>query len=387
MRIVQFRLRAFRLLLRRPLRTAQGSLAAREGWWIALSDDEGHWGVGESTPLPGFAMESHAQCGEALRLWSAALPGRDVDEDALRDRGWAALAPPVGPFEVPAAAHGVELALLDIAAQRARQPLARWLHRAAATSVPVNATLGAESPAEAARQALTFAREGFSTLKVKVGADALDMDLARLRAVRDAVGSAVRLRVDANGAWSREDAPWALDAMAPLGLEYAEQPLAAGDLQGMAWLVARSSVPIAADESACSVRDAARVLAAGAAHVLVIKPMSLGGLVPTLDVVRRAAARGVPCVLTTTMDGAIARAGALHAAAAACPWLPRPPLAFGLATGSLLAQDLPGAPAPAGGALALPSLPGLGLPLAHERAFLADLEDADRPGSLDLPPI
>jgi L-alanine-DL-glutamate epimerase-like enolase superfamily enzyme len=162
----------------------------------------------------------------------------------------------------------------------------------------------------------------------------------------------------------------ALEAMAKSGIEYAEQPVPTDDLEAMAWLVRHAPLRVAADESACSVAQALRVLEAGAAHVLVLKPMSLGGLVPTLDLVRRASARDVPCVITTTIDAAIARTGALHAAAAAMGLMAEPHLAFGLATGPWLAEDvLEDAPAPGRGAIALPRVPGLGLNARQARLF------------------
>jgi o-succinylbenzoate synthase len=371
MKIARFRIRPYAFPLRAPLRTAHGLLARREGFVIALGNGDGRWGLGEGAPLPGFGMETLGACGEALRRWGRALEGGRPDLSALATgAGIAGLGLPGDPAARPAAAHGLELALLDLAAQEAGLPLARWLQAGAASRVPVNATIGAQPPAAAARLAAALAGEGYGTLKVKVGADDPETDRARLRAVREAVGPAVRLRIDANGAWTRSGALRALEAVAPLAIEYAEQPVPAADLESLAWVTARSPIPVAADEAVGSPEQAMRLLDAGAARVLILKPMALGGLLATLRVVHRAAAQGVPCVITTTIDAAVARTGALHAAAAASPLLPGSPLAFGLATGAMLAEDLlPDAPIPARGELALPVAPGLGLNRAFARAF------------------
>ena len=337
----------------------------RRGWLVRVADEQGRWGTGEAAPLAGFGMESHRAAGAALARWAKALPGSNLKAGPSADEPpppWFGLE--LGEPGTPAARHGLELALLDLAAQRAGLPLARFLHPAAIGPVLLNATVGANDPAETAGQATALVAQGFRTLKLKVGADDPRADLRRLRVVREAVGPRVRLRLDANGAWSESVALRLLEKLAPLDIEYVEQPLPARSLGAMARLVERSPIPLAADEAASSAAGARRVLERGAAHLLVLKPMALGGLLTTLEVARAAARQGVPVVLTTTLEGAFARLGAVHAAAALealqPPHLPR--YAHGLATGSLLARDLVAEPPePRGGKFILPEAPGLGI--------------------------
>jgi L-alanine-DL-glutamate epimerase-like enolase superfamily enzyme len=228
----------------------------------------------------------------------------------------------------------------------------------------VNATLGASAPDEAARQAGEQVAQGFTTLKIKVGVGGDDADAARVAAVRAAAGPAVRLRIDANGAWEEARALRMLRRLAPLGVEYAEQPVPATEIDTMARLCAASPVPIAADEMVTTEASALAALRAHAAQVLVLKPMALGGLIAALRVAHRAFAEAVPVVLTTMLEGVFARMAALHAAAA-LPALAdgRVTLpACGLATGHLLAEDLVAQPPlPHQGIFAVPALPGLGI--------------------------
>ncbi|MCH8884310.1 MAG: o-succinylbenzoate synthase, partial [SAR324 cluster bacterium] len=200
------------------------------------------------------------------------------------------------------------------------------------------------------------------TLKVKVGADDPAEDVARLKAVRQAAGSGMGIRIDANEAWTPDEALRALEALAPFRIEYAEQPVARGNLAAMARLAGASPIPIAADEAALSEAGARRVLEAGAAQVLILKPMALGGPVAAQRVARLAAAHGARVVITTTIDGAIGRAGALHTAAAVLPLTGGAVPACGLATGDLLAEDLlKDSIEPMDGAMRIPRAPGIGL--------------------------
>lgn len=324
----------FSLALARPLVTSRGPLETREGFLVRV-EHRGTPGVGEATPLPGWT-ESLGECRLAL---ADAATGPDP-EAALDDLEG-----------TPAARHGLALALADARARADGVPLYRYLGRDGRVErVPANATVGEGAPRETARAAERAVAEGFRCVKVKVGARAVGADVERLRAVRDAVG--VDLRADANGAWTRDEAGEAFDAFADLGIEYVEQPLAPDDLDGHAAL-RDGPVGVALDETLATMAPEA-VLAADAADVLILKPMVLGGPDRARKAAKRARAAGVTPVVTTTIDGAVARAGAVHLAAS-IPGVP----ACGLATGDRLAEDLVPDPAPVeDGGVRVPQGPG-----------------------------
>ncbi|MFO8114932.1 MAG: enolase C-terminal domain-like protein [Halorubrum sp.] len=365
------RLRPFSLGLTTPLATARGDITEREGFLVGVGPDDGTAagddgasgdetpasGLGEATPLPGWT-ESRSACESALR-GARTEEGTLVDD--ARDR--------LDPVETPAARHGLALALADAAARDEGRPLAAHLADGRglptpAESVPVNATIGDGDPETTATAARRAVAEGFGCVKVKVGARPLDADAERLRAVRDAVGDDVCLRADANGAWDRSTARAALDRLAPLDLAYVEQPLPADDLDGAAALRSDREdgeradgdppVPIALDESLAR-HDLDAVLDAGAADVVVLKPMALGGPDRALAATTAALAAGVEPVITTTIDAVVARTAAVHVAAAVPDVAP-----CGIATASLLADDLAPDPCPvANGSIAVPDDPGL----------------------------
>lgn len=202
-------------------------------------------------------------------------------------------------------------------------------------SVPVNATV----PAVAAeRVPEVLAKYGpVPAVKVKVAerGQSLADDVARVAAVRAVLPDAA-LRVDANAAWSVEEAVAGLTALAPYGLEYAEQP--APGVDGLAEVRSRLAdagipVPIAADESVRKAEDPLRVARAGAADLIVVKAAPLGGVRRALEIVREA---GLPAVVSSALDTSVGLAAGVALAAA----LPELPYACGLGTGALFADDV-----------------------------------------------
>jgi o-succinylbenzoate synthase len=169
---------------------------------------------------------------------------------------------------------------------------------------------------------------GFGCVKIKVGYPG-DVDV--VAAVRDVVGPSVALRVDANGAWDVDTAVERLGALAPYGLELAEQPVTSID--DLARVRRRVPVPLAADECVRSVGDARRVRKLGAADAVVLKVQPLGGVRAALEV---AGAAGLPAIPTSMMETSVGIAAGLALAAA----LDELPFACGLATAALLPGDV-----------------------------------------------
>jgi O-succinylbenzoate synthase len=209
-------------------------------------------------------------------------------------------------------------------------------------SVPVNVTVPAVEP-DRAHAIVTGS--GCRTAKVKVAEPGQPpaADIARVEAVRDAIGPDGSVRVDANGGWSVDEAAGMLRSLARFGLEYAEQPCAT--LDELAELRKRVDVPLAADESIRRAEDPMKVRAAGAADIVVLKAQPLGGVRAALEI---AAACGLPVVVSSAVESSVGLAAGVALAAA----LPALDHACGLATMSLLSGDVTAAPlAESGGEL------------------------------------
>jgi O-succinylbenzoate synthase len=199
--------------------------------------------------------------------------------------------------------------------------------------VPVNVTIPATDPVTAHRLVV---ESGCQTAKVKVAerGQTLADDLARVEAVRAALGRSGRLRVDANGAWDVDAGERALVALDRFELEYAEQPCATvAELAQLRRRVARRDILIAADESIRRSGDPERVVAEAAADIAVLKVQPLGGVWRCLELAERL---GLPVVVSSAVETAVGLAAGVALAAA----LPELPYACGLNTGRLLAGDV-----------------------------------------------
>ena len=225
-------------------------------------------------------------------------------------------------------------------------------------TVPVNVTVPAVGPEQAA--AIVRAGNGCTTAKVKVAEPGQTRaeEEARLEAVRDALGPAGRIRVDANGGWSVDEAVEAVRALdrAAGGLEYVEQPCAS--VEDLARVRRRVDVPVAADESIRRAEDPYRVRDLEAADVAVLKVQPLGGVRACL---RIAEDIGLPVVVSSALESSVGIAAGVALAAA----LPELPYACGLATVQLLTADV----------VAHPLLPRDGaLPVVRPEVDLAALD-------------
>jgi o-succinylbenzoate synthase len=365
--IVRARVTPVRLALSTPLATATGGIATRDGWVIELHAEHGasrreqRCGFGEALPLPNFGGEEFGACALALErglraVVEAPAPSRadsDSDLDSLLDRA----AEAVDPARHPIAACAIELALLDLVSRAREVSISYLLGAGDATPIPVSALLsGGDSIAlgESTRRAVAA---GFRCVKLKLGAGALSEDIARVSAVRAAMGDGVALRLDANGAWSEGEALEAVGALARFEVELLEQPVAAAELDALARVAERANFPIAADESLARHGACDQLLRARAVAAFVLKLPVLGGARAARSIAARARGRGIDVLVTSFLDSSLG----LHGAAQLAISLGNAQRAAGLATGALLRRDLGGSLPILNGQLTAPATPGLGV--------------------------
>jgi L-Ala-D/L-Glu epimerase len=336
-RVHSIQYQPYQFAFREPFQTAAGILLNREGFIIEIRDrlsshQVQHIGLGESAPLYGFGMESLAETEQALKEAQRSLINAEIH--SLKD-----IENLLAKYDrTPAAKHGIELALLSLLAQvqgiSISQLLANSLSGIVRDQVAINAVIGAISPELAASKAREYIEQGYCCLKIKVGMQDFEMDWRRVEAVRSQVGNDIQIRIDANQGWSVKEAIANLTKLEFLQIEYAEQPVAASNLLGMAEVRRSQSIPIAADESVNSLAQLQQVIKAQAADIIILKPMALGGIITANHAAEIAFQAGLDVVVTTTIDGAIARQAAFDLAAA----LPIK-RACGLATGHLLIEN------------------------------------------------
>jgi len=392
--------------LRVPLHTPFVTALRRTEWTdtvvVRITDSDGNTGWGEAPQVWQVTGESLAGATACVEEMLAPLAfGRDVDD-------WPEVATAVQRAVARnfGAKAAVDVALHDLAARRAGVPFARFLRdgdeapkgrlaradwasfadtsatdrtadtgntgdtegtdpaEAADTAgtiprlVATDVTLSVGSAVELAPTAQQRVAEGFTTLKMKVGTDAAT-DVARVRAVRDAVGPDVTIRLDANQGWSPQEAVEVIHALeaAGLGVEVVEQPVAGDNVEGLAWVRNRVELPVMADESVYGMRDLDRILRLEAADMINVKLAKCGSLDVARDLLRKAADHGLGTIVGSMMESQIG-VGAAASLVAAYPTTVTSDL-----DAAWWAADSPvvGGLRYVGSTVTLPSGPGLGI--------------------------
>jgi L-alanine-DL-glutamate epimerase-like enolase superfamily enzyme len=332
------------LRLKAPLETAFGTVSERAICTVTLTDDDGLKSYGEATALEEYDGVSAERVERALGRYA------DVVRNAPPDINGAQLIEACRrAADLPQALAAIDLALWDRGGKRAGKPVAALMTDNPVGTVAVNATLTALDRAGVAAQAATAASQGFGCVKMKVG---VGDDGGRVAAARAAMGPKVALRLDANGAWSVEEAVRAIDALAPAGLELVEEPT--HGLEAIREVRERVSTRVAIDETAAELG----ALGAGVADAVCLKISRCGGIFGAIAAAALVRASGAEAYLASTLDGPLSVAAAVHVAAALASRGPVPHC--GLATLGLfegLDDPLPARD----GQISVPSGPGLGV--------------------------
>jgi L-Ala-D/L-Glu epimerase len=331
------------LHLATPLQSSYGAVHERELVVVTLTGEDGSVGYGEAAPLEEYDGVSTERVQRVLESYRPVL-ARSTDMNGAQ-----VIEACRGVEDLPAALAAIDLALWDRAGRRADKPVAELLSDDPMTHVPVNATLSALDRAGAAEQAAAAVQAGFQCLKLKVG---VGDDAGRVAATRAAAGPQVALRLDANGAWSVNEAVAAIETLSPAGLELVEEPT--HGLHAMREVREQVAVRVSIDETA----GEHGALTAGVADAICLKISRCGGIAGLLAAAALVRATGAEVYLASTLDGPLGVAAAVHAAAALAS---RGPVAHcGLATLELF-EDLEN-PLPARqGVIARPTSPGLGV--------------------------
>jgi L-alanine-DL-glutamate epimerase-like enolase superfamily enzyme len=337
----------YALPFKEPYVTARGVLRQREMVLVRVRDADGVVGLGEAVPL-------------ALR------GGVGMAEVVAELEGWAEEQTTEG-LSAPSLC-AVTTARADLLGRRAADQ-----GDGGDEAIPCNATLVAGAPEAVAADAERWAANGFTTFKLKLGAESVKspaeadfsqtrVDIEQVRAVREALGPSARIRVDVNAAWDLETAKERLGELEPYGIELAEQPVET--LEEMAELAASTSIPLAADESVASLEEAEQAASLGACSYTGIKLSKVGGPEAALAI-----ADVLPAFITSALDGPVGIAAAAQVALSLAETThpERLHLAHGLATQRLFAETIASVECELrDGMLHLPPGPGLGVEIDEE---------------------
>ena len=269
--------------------------------FLVLTTQEGQIGVGCAAPAEDVTGESAEDSRLALQDWVSLAPGHEL----------ASL--PAVPLERPSAAAAVDLALHDLEARRQGSTVGGLFGPAAAAETPqeTSITIGISDVATTLGRAAALFEQGFRFFKVK-GGHKVDMDLARLRALRDRFGSEVCLALDANQGYLLPDVDRLEKERHALDLCYLEQPTPKTDFAMLGEAARRTGIPVMADEAVQRVEDVARIAEAGPVGLINIKLQKMGGLAPAAAIDRASRSLGMRTMLGCMDESALSIAAALH---------------------------------------------------------------------------
>ena len=299
--------------LKRPFVTALRKVTTAETVILEMRDSQGRVGHGEAAPnavVSGDTTKSIVTAIEdviAPKIIGMSLDQPDVIKSAIDDS--------MIHNSSPKAA--VNIALNDLIAQRYQVPLYVLLG-GSDNEVITDYTVSVGDTNDMINQAKQLVEDGFDTLKLKVGADSEKADFDKVAAIRNAVGSKVKIRLDANQGWHPKQAVAAIHRMerAGLDIELVEQPVRANDFAGMKLVTQNVDTLILADESIFSVEDALRLIQMHGCDLINLKLMKAGGIDNALKINTLAEAAGIKCMVGSMIESSVSVAAAAHLAAA-----------------------------------------------------------------------
>lgn len=312
MKITEVKLGRISVPLRVPFKTALRTVNSVEDVIVEIHTDTGAVGYGEAPPTGAITGDTTGAIIGAIQDHIAkSILGCDVDdfEDVLQRVQTCVV-------KNSSAKAAIDIALWDLYGQLYKIPVYK-LMGGARKQIVTDITISVNPPEEMARDAVNAVNRGYDTLKIKVGANPA-LDVARLAAVRQAIGDKTCIRIDANQGWEPKQAVRLLNQMQDKGLdiEFVEQPVKAHDFAGLKYVTERSYVPVMADESVFSPEDAMTIMQMGAADLVNIKLMKCGGLYNALKIASAAEVYGVECMIGCMLEAKISVNAAVHLACA-----------------------------------------------------------------------
>jgi o-succinylbenzoate synthase len=296
----------YSISLTKPFITSRGEISERKGFIISVKNQSNEEGIGEAAPLPEFGSESYEDDEKALeniqlnlRLDLNNLP-ISIDE-SLSDFN-----------HLPALRSGIEQAILNLICVEKKTTLGDLFNVVVARNISVNGIIGLLDNQTAVAMAKELKAAGYRSIKIKVGRSSFEDDLEIVKNIRGETGKNIMMRLDANGKWDTNEAVNCLKQLEQFNIEYIEQPVS--NIENFIGISENTSIPLAADESLRSYKEATDIINNNLAPVLILKPMMLGGLTTTMKIINQAEKKGLKIVITSSIETSIGRSIAVFAA-------------------------------------------------------------------------
>ena len=304
MKIVKTEIYKFRIPMI-PFTIATGTMEYAQNILIKIHTSEGIIGYGECSAFPMIVGETQTSCYHHAMDFAAFWKGKNPL--AIADRLKELDNIIAGNYTIKSA---FDIALYDIAAKAANQPLYAFLG-GRQKAIESDLTIGIDSPENMAKEAISFKQKGVNVIKVKLGKEP-SVDIERIKQIRNAIGNQIKIRIDANQGWSKEDALMVLQNLAPFDIEFCEQPMHKYYDDYLPALCAASPIPIMADESVFTHHDARKLIANKACHLINIKFSKSGGIHEAIKIHDIAMEHNIACMMGGMLESRLALSAKMH---------------------------------------------------------------------------
>ena len=312
MRIAKIETAEVNIPLVTPFKTALRTVDSVNDIVVRITADDGQTGYGEAPPTAVITGETKGSIRCAIEEFIAPpLIGMELENlDGIMKVLHKSM------IKNTSAKAAVDMAVYDLFAKSCGKPLYKVLGGGKG-EIETDLTISVNETKEMVKDSLLAIQQGFRILKIKVGKDG-QKDVERIKAIRQAVGPDIKLRIDANQGWSAKDAVRIIRKLEDMGIDMdlVEQPVSAHDFEGMKLVTSQVQTPILADESVFSAMDAIHIIKERAADLINIKLMKTGGIYEALKVCAIAECYEVECMIGCMLESKIAVSAAAHLAAA-----------------------------------------------------------------------
>ena len=311
MKIKEIKVGKITVPLKKSFKTALRTVHSIEDIVVKVVTDTGHVAYGEAAPTAVITGDTNGSIRCAIEDYIAPqIIGLDIENmEEIMTRIDKSI------IKNTSAKAAVDIAIYDLFGQLYNAPLYKLLG-GYKKEIISDLTISVNEPSEMAEDSIDAVKRGYKTLKIKVGLDS-NMDMERIKAIRDAVGYNIDLRLDANQGWKPKEAVMLLRKMEDKGfnIELVEQPVLANDLDGLKFVTDNVNIPILADESVFSPEDAVKIIQNRAADLINIKLMKTGGIHNALKICSVAEIYGVECMIGCMLESKLSVSAAAHLAA------------------------------------------------------------------------
>ncbi len=295
--------------LKEPFKISLGILTHAENVIVKINTNEGVIGYGECSPFMTINGESMETCYVVAQYLAKILKGKDPLDIVACNKAMDSVI-----YANTSIKSAFDMALYDIAAQHAGQPLYAFLGGSKTKEIITDYTVSIDEPQKMAADAIKIRANGFQVIKVKLGRH--ERDVERIRLIREAVGMDIPLRIDANQGWEVAEAIHILNELAPYNIQHCEEPIPRWNYMELAAIRKQSPIKIMADESCCDHHDAKRLIVLGACDYFNVKLGKSSGIFKALKIVELAEEKGIKIQLGGFLESRLAFTAAAHLALA-----------------------------------------------------------------------